>query len=666
MVRITPTVLSGTLLVCAIIGCANFVETQAISHFTAALEKGDLDKLKETTSDSFEQKALRSKEATDALKVLNLHPEEKLIIVKVKDVADPEKKVTVKKVEVTTGKTHRKMQYNLVRDQQSGKWVVDDILIKQQNRKDVTAVKSVTEQMDLLLVVQDFLVAWHSGKGAGVAAVTTPTFGKLLGELPASHLERLTKKVAGERLRPDEFRPEATIDGNDAIVKLQRNKGVLILTMKQTNKGWRVADVAVESRQDKDHLTSARKTATAVRTVVDFLKAYKSDDKTALKPIVAARFYDECLKVADLKVIPLPAPEVLGDKDVVKTHDKGAEYVLQRKNETVKISLSETDGSTTPGFVVDDVTIFDSKEEKRLSALFTAQAKMQLFMQAILKGNLILVKKNSTADFRAKIWNRLGPVSLAEILPPEIEMEPPVVNGTDFRGSMIRIHVHQGSRELTYVMRDWSGEVTVDDILMPVMDRPSSMKETMQALLPIRLLAAALREASIATNGHDRPIQTLKSVTSNDFNRVVWSQTAQIPEGAFSSLPHFSAKLSSITDTPTGQTVVFGDERFGAKIELCREREVLVVDRVWLVSGSPDEAPDLKSLLKTQLVKRGPRDAAVDPMSAEPIATEPTRTAGAFGSQLTPAADGSPASAESEPTQSDVPRKAAFRPATRD
>ncbi len=35
------------------------------------------------------------------------------------------------------------------------------------------------------------------------------------------------------------------------------------------------------------------------------------------------------------------------------------------------------------------MTFYDSKEERRLSAVFTAQAKMQLFMNALIKGNLL-------------------------------------------------------------------------------------------------------------------------------------------------------------------------------------------------------------------------------------------------------------------------------------
>ena len=487
--------------------------------------------------------------------------------------------------------------------------------------------------MDLLLAVQDFLIAWQKGKRENIESVSTPTFAKLLRELPNSHLERLAKKVAGEKLKPHEFRPEATIDGNDAIVKLQRTKGVLVLTMKQTKKGWKVGDAAIESRKDKDQLASARRTATAIRTVVKFLKAYQADDKQELKTIAAGRLYDKCLKVADLKTVPLPSPDSLGDKDVVKTHDKGGEYILQQGATTLKISLLSPSGTvdenSTAPYVVDDVTFYDAKEERRLSAVYTAQAKLQLFMSALIKGNLSLVRENSTKDLNYKVWSKLGSVTLPEILPPEIELVQPTISGADYHGAVTNLYVHQGSRELTYVMRDYSGDVTVDDILMPVMDRPSSMKQTMQAMLPIRLLVGAMRDAASAGQTDVKQLALLRAVTSNDFNRVVWSQMTQVPEPAFAVLSRLDMALASINDSPTGQVVVLGDERFGAKIELVHERDTLLVDRVWMLGPHEgEEAAELKRLLKTQLVRRtSPRRQTLDPMSAHPIVTDPPRSA---------------------------------------
>ena len=64
------------------------------------------------------------------------------------------------------------------------------------------------------------------------------------------------------------------------------------------------------------------------------------------------------------------------------------------------------------------------------------------------------MKENSTNDFESKVWKKMGTLTLSEVLPPEFEQEQPVINASDFRGSVVRFHVRQGTRELTYVLRD--------------------------------------------------------------------------------------------------------------------------------------------------------------------------------------------------------------------
>ncbi len=385
--------------------------------------------------------------------------------------------------------------------------------------------------------------------------------------------------------------------------------------MSHLKQGWRVSDVSIESRKDKDQMTSARRTAKAIHTVVQFLKAYKEDDKRSLQRVSATRLFDKCLKVADLKTVPLPAPEILGDKDVIKTHltktDNvevcGGEYVITQGKSTIKISLTSPSGpsidAANADFTVDDVTFYDSKDERRLSAVYTSQAKLQLFMNALIKGNLLLVRENSTKDLNYKIWNRLGPVTLTEILPAEIELVPPVINSIDYHGAVTNINVQQGSRELTYVMRDYSGEVTVDDILMPVMDRPNSMKETMQAMLPVRLFAAALRDTEAAPQPTDRLMDVLRGVTSNDFNRVVWSQINQVPESAYAVLPRLEMQLASIADASNGETVVLGDERLRCQNRAGSRARYTLIDHVYMLGGGQTETAELKHSLKSTLVR---------------------------------------------------------------
>ena len=66
--------------------------------------------------------------------------------------------------------------------------------------------------------------------------------------------------------------------------------------MKQTNKGWKVSDAGFESKRDKDHISWARRTASVVHSVVNFLDAYNKSDKTALEGLATEKFYRECFE----------------------------------------------------------------------------------------------------------------------------------------------------------------------------------------------------------------------------------------------------------------------------------------------------------------------------------------------------------------------------------
>ncbi len=237
--------------------------------------------------------------------------------------------------------------------------------------------------------------------------------------------------------------------------------------------------------------------------------------------------------------------------------------------------------ATRAPFTVDDVTFYDSKEERRLSAVFTAQAKMQLFVKALIKG------QSAARPRELDQGPQLQDLEPARIRDPGRDSSGRKSSwrlrssaAADYHGAVTHIYVHQGIRELTYLMRDYSGDVTVDDILMPVMDRPTSMKETMQAMLPIRLLAAALatrprpRKRAKGSSSCCAPSRQTTSTASSGARSVRFPNRPLRP-CLVSTWP--SRRLPTRS---TGEIVVLGDERYGAKIELVRERDTLLVDRV--------------------------------------------------------------------------------------
>ena len=190
MSRIALVLLTGGLLFVAVPGCASSLELNAINEFTEAVEKGDFETLKADSSAEFQAKALRREEAIDDFKLLRL-PKGKITIHKIQDVSSTEKLVTV-----TFGKSKRKTRYKLIRESESGKkWVVDDIIVRQ-TREGLKVAKSVTEQMDLLAALRDFLDAWGpEGTQAEMLAVTTAEFRGVLADLPPHYLAQLRGRV---------------------------------------------------------------------------------------------------------------------------------------------------------------------------------------------------------------------------------------------------------------------------------------------------------------------------------------------------------------------------------------------------------------------------------------------------------------------------------------
>jgi len=238
------------------------VETKAIQQFVTALESRNLNELRTSTSPNFQQKALRLTEALDDFQILNL-PDGEVSVVKVEDVVvENGGSPTHKRVTVEMGQRKRKLLYSLVRNPKTDDWVVDDVYVRQR-RKGLTATKSVTEQMDLLLTVREFLAAWTDGAREDVLAVTAPELRELLNKLPPTYLARLTTRIVGSAKRAQQGRPEAQLDEDVAVVRLPRPSGSLMLSMKLLDGQWKIRDAAVEAPSEEDTVPSVRKLAAA-------------------------------------------------------------------------------------------------------------------------------------------------------------------------------------------------------------------------------------------------------------------------------------------------------------------------------------------------------------------------------------------------------------------
>ncbi len=335
MLRIT---LPRAFCLCALVGlmgCGHMMESQAIDQFTHALSEKNYEQLCSATSQKFRERALRTTEAVDDFKILNL-PKGQTKVVEVQESSDTEKLVTV-----STGKLKKKLFYRLVKDDEKDgeAWVVDDVYVRRR-KGGVKVDKSVAEQMDLLLNVREFLTIWDQGSREEVIGVATPELAAVLEELPPMHLSRLCKNVVSEHVHDTRHHPQAQLDNDIAIVTLPRKTGKMILSYKLLNGHWKVNDIAVESKQDQEHIPSVLKTATVVRAAAQFLDAYNAGDKERLKSVANPKFYESSLLPGDLKLVSLPDQFISKGRYHVKMEGGQADFVIEDPDQVVKIGLT--------------------------------------------------------------------------------------------------------------------------------------------------------------------------------------------------------------------------------------------------------------------------------------------------------------------------------------
>jgi hypothetical protein len=281
---------------------------------------------------------------------------------------------------------------------------------------------------------------------------------------------------------------------------------------------------------------------------------------------------------------------------------KHSDFIVENASDVLKLSLVREEGadaSIGAKYLIEDVTVYDlaSKQEKRLSALFTAHELVQLFAEALVSRDLEALKLSSSPDFKNRVWKGMQVGLLHELPLAEIEDAPPKIQSTVFNGTVTEVTVTQGSRALTYLLQDRQGELFVDDVLMPTIGRLSSLKATLELMHPILNFASGARL---------QQLDMLQRYSSRDFNRLVWHQTPTIPNVGLDIVQHLHAPLVSIDQTEDRAVVVLGDDKFGAQVTLVRESGQHVIDELVLISGAmPRDHVELKRSLRMHIATYG-------------------------------------------------------------
>lgn len=593
MLRTAMAAWIGCWFACALSGCAHVLETEAIEAFTFALQDGDVAELQRTTSDEFESKALRRAEALDDLQILRL-PKEPPTVVQVVDVSETEKHVNV-----TVGNSPQQLLYKLVQDPESKQWVVDDIFMKQK-RKGLKVTKSVTEQMDLLLTVRDFIAAWETGGREDVLHVTTPDLSKQLADLPPAYLQQLVRRVMGDPGKQQRrARPDAQLDDDVAIVTLPRLNGNLVLSMRLQNATWRVSDIALDAHGDADAIKSVAKTATLMNSALAFLNAYERQDKPALQKVSTEKFYRQSLLPAELALVPLPEADRAPSDFEVSLYGDNASFVLTDENQTINIDLLRPinqDGELADNYLVAEVTVYEdgSDERKRLSALFTSRDRVRIFADALNRGDLDMLRSICTPEFNERVWDQVDSV-LFHILPlPALQISQQSFGQSRFLGDFTEVTTTGPAGEtIVFRLRDWNGELGIDDLMMASARQPSSLRNRLEVLVPLYKFARGV---------HHEQVDQLQRYSSSDFNRLIWRQLNFVPEIGFPIVRHLEAPPNVIAITGDRAQIQLGDDRWGARARMVRERDYWVVDELQLIAGpQPNQRTEVKETMRVKM-----------------------------------------------------------------
>lgn len=623
----TSGIMALALLAVGLPGCTSMFSKRAIEQFAESLQQQDLDGLKAATSDEFREKALRQTDSARGLKMLKL-PTGKVEIAEVEDLERGQRRVLVK---VGEKGQQRELEYRLAHDGQRGRWVVDDVVMRQDSGGGNLVERSVTDQMNLLLSCRELLLSWKDGDRSEKLSFCDDGLRGELEKLPEPWLEKLSQEVAGSG-RQGTFKPDARLSGDRAFVAVPHANGKMFLEMRDTGDRWLLHDLAVEpTARESTGIRSLTKMLTALNRSAEFLQAYGESNREKLETSATDSFYRQCLAGAPLNEVPLPVDALLkipydarqftdGTESVRRMElllkDQGRTYMLTLREVEQEDSGSESDPPSR--YLVDEVTIFeaDDKDVKRMSSLFLSRSVIQLYLAALRERDVKKLKELSSTDFNDRVWNR--PEASHFVIMPEpviAEGEAEIIS-TVFRGELSEITVAHGDVPMTLVLRTARGWMVIDDVLMPALDRPMSLKENLELELTLHAFAAAI---------HKGDLQELIRFSADGLDDRVWRQLAAPPELSQQLLRPMLSEVVEIRAGEPWTLVRTSDGKVQAEVKLVREGTRFVVHDVSLISAAnPAERLDFTQVMRQQIAAGlTGRGAAVTPAVQQAAAESP-------------------------------------------
>ncbi len=591
------------VLASQVLGCTSMFSKRVIEQFAENMQAQNLDGLKGATSEDFEQRALRQDDAAKGLKMLKI-PTGKVEIVSVEELDKGKRKVLVKVGEKESAKD---VEYHLTKNGRS--WVVDDVVLKQDTGGGAVVERSVTEQMDLLLTCRELLITWRGGTRDEKLAFCSEDLQTQLKPIPATWFEKLSKDIAGPA-RQSTFKPDARMNGQKAFVVVPHPQGSLYLEMHQNNRRWILHDLAIEpTSKDSTGIRALSKVVFALNRSAEFLSAYQDQNRDALSGTATKNFYSQCLSGADFEEIPLPIEQLLADSYEARQFTDGTqsikrvELLLKHNDTTYMLTLREEEPKNADGtkgngeFRVDEVTMFEKGDQdvRRMSAVFLTHAVVNVYVNALRERDLVKLKELSSTNFCDRVWNRPESSHFAIMTDPELPAGEMEVVATNFRGDVSEVTVDQGGTPLTLVLHTARGSMVIDDVLLPAMNKPSSLKASLEALLTVQAFHSALLRNDLSG---------LIKHSADGLDRIAWRQLSEAPQITQQFQRPLRGEVISIQLADGMSLIRTSDGRIQCEIQLVKEGEQFVVYDVALVEKeNPERRLEMMQMLRKMIAE---------------------------------------------------------------
>ncbi|MBT5019277.1 MAG: hypothetical protein HON04_11085 [Planctomicrobium sp.] len=593
-------------------GCTNLIARRAIVNFADSLESQDLEQIRVATSEKFEEKALRQPEAMSDLRLMKF-PKGDVRVVALEPINESTKLATV---EIGKDDAAKVLDYRLTLDAETGRWVVDDVILSQNDTTGQEIQRSVSDQMDLLLTSRELLKDWASAPRTVKLQHCTNELHAALSTLPPNWFNSVTEQSVGKG-RSVTFRPEARLNGDHAVVVAPHDGGSLFIEFRKELNHWKVQNLAIESKSGEEaEMRSLMTLAKTLNHTAQFLTNFAEQNISELEAFASPDFFSQSLQNGDIGSIHLPVAMLIADDYDAKQYQDRTELLLEANGTTYMLTVRAVDLVNEDGSAaaneprVDEVTIFeaDGSEVKKISAMLLSSSVVDLYVEALRTRNLQQIRSMSSNDFNERVWKTPAAKHFGIMPYPFIEEGETEVLSTVFRGDITEITVAQGNTPMTFILRLGEGWMVIDDVQMPARDRPVSLKSNLEMLLPIHAFASAISRGDV--EGADR-------YSTNSMGQIIWKQLNYVPEISRELVRPLMSEVIRITPGESWMIVHTSDGMISSEIKLAREGDRFVVHDVSLINeASPTKQfvfmKNIRQMIAAgQLLPRGARRQSV-------------------------------------------------------